>query len=125
MKPEDWLIDYSTAASIANGNRRVAVKYVPLMLQGTAHTWLNNLEPYSVNSWLDFTEVFVRNFTSMYKRPPKPRQLSLCVQGPSCATLVKVCTRCRQSSTSPPGAERAPSSSTDFSATSLRLSMNC
>ena len=63
------MIDYSTAVSIANGNRRVAVKYVPLMLQGTTYTWLNNLKPYSVNSWLDFTEVFIRNFTSMYKRP--------------------------------------------------------
>ena len=39
VKPKDWLIDYSTAVRIANGNRRVAVKYVPLMLQGTArHT---------------------------------------------------------------------------------------
>ena len=72
--------------SIANGNRRVAVKYVPLMLQGTAHTWLNSLKPYSINSWLDFTEIFVRNFTSTYKRPPKPRQLSLCVQGPNEST---------------------------------------
>ena len=36
VKPEDWLVDYSTAVSIANGNKRVAVKYVPLMLQGTA-----------------------------------------------------------------------------------------
>ena len=45
VKPEDWLIDYSTAVSIANGNRRVAVKYVPLMLQGTARTWLNSLNP--------------------------------------------------------------------------------
>ena len=58
VKPEELLIDYSTAISIANGNTRIAVKYVPLMLQGTAHTWLNSLKPYSVNSWLDFTEVF-------------------------------------------------------------------
>ena len=36
VKPEDWLVDYSTAANIANGNKCVAVKYVPLMLQGTA-----------------------------------------------------------------------------------------
>ena len=86
VKPEDWLIDYSTAVRIANGNRRVAVKYVPLMLQGTARTWLNSLKPYSVNSWIDFKEVFVHNFTSTYKQPPKPRQLSLCVQGPSEST---------------------------------------
>ena len=80
------MIDYSTAVSIANGNRRVAVKYVPLMLHGTARTWLNSLKPYSINSWLDFTEAFVRNFTSTYKRAPKPRQLSLCVQGPAEST---------------------------------------
>lgn len=72
VKPKDWMIDYSTAVSIANGNRRVAVKYVALKLQGTTHTWLNSLKPYNVNSWLDFTEVFTRNFTSMYKRAPKP-----------------------------------------------------
>ena len=40
-------------------------------------------EPRSINSWVDFTEAFVRNFTSTYKRPLKPRQLSLCVQGPN------------------------------------------
>ena len=82
VKPEDWLVDYSTA----NGNKRVAVKYVPLMLQGTTRTWLNSLKPRSINSWVDFTEAFVRNFTSTYKRPPKPRQLSLCMQGPDEST---------------------------------------
>ena len=76
----------AVAVSIANSNKRVAVKYVPLMLQGTARTWLNSLKPYSINSWLDFTEAFVRNFTSTYKRAPKPRQLSLCVQGPAEST---------------------------------------
>ena len=86
VKPEDWLIDYSTAVNIANGNKRVAVRYVPLMLQGSARTWLNSLKPRSINSWVDFTEAFVRNFTSTYKRPPKPRQLSLCVQGPDEST---------------------------------------
>ena len=59
------------------------MKYVPLMLQGTAQTWLNSLKPRSINSWLDFTEAFIRNFTSTYKRPPKPHQLSLCIQGPN------------------------------------------
>ena len=86
VKPEDWLVDYSTAVSIANGNKRVVVKYVPLMLQGTARTWLNSLKPRSINNWVDFTEAFIRNFTSTYKRAPKPRQLSLCVQGPTEST---------------------------------------
>lgn len=86
MKPEDWLVDYSMAVNIANDNKRVAVKYVLLMLQGTARSWLNSLKPYSVNSWVDFTKVFIRNFTSTYNRPPKPRQLSLCIQGPDEST---------------------------------------
>ena len=52
------------------------------MLQGTARTWLNSLKTRSINSWVDFTEAFISNFTRTYKRAPKPRQLSLCVQGP-------------------------------------------
>ena len=56
------------------------------MLQGTTRTWLNSLKPHSINSWVDFTEAFVRNFTSTYKCPPKPRQFSLCVQGPDEST---------------------------------------
>ena len=68
-KLEDWLADYVTAVGIAGGNKRVAVRYVPLMLQGSARTWLNNLPDESVNSWLDFEEVFNRNFTDTYQRP--------------------------------------------------------
>ena len=56
------------------------------MLQGMARTWLNSLKPRSINSWVDFIEVFIRNFTSTYNRAPKPRQLSLCVQGPTEST---------------------------------------
>ena len=44
------------------------------------------MKPRSINNWVDFTEAFVRNFTSTYKRPPKPHQLSLCVQGPNEST---------------------------------------
>ena len=59
------------------------MKYVPLMLQGTARTWLNSLKPYSINAWVDFKEAFVRNFTGTYKRPGRPSQLAMCVQGPT------------------------------------------
>jgi hypothetical protein len=34
------------------------------------------------NSWFDFKEAFIKNFTGMYKRPPRPWQLALCKQGP-------------------------------------------
>ncbi|KAE8819897.1 Endoglucanase 3 [Hordeum vulgare] len=81
-KPEDWLIDYTAAVGIARGNKRVAIRYVPLMLAGSARTWLNNLPAGSVNSWVDFEEAFVRNFTGTYKRPGRPRELAMCIQRP-------------------------------------------
>ncbi|KAI4971584.1 hypothetical protein ZWY2020_002498 [Hordeum vulgare] len=81
-KPEDWLIDYTTIVGIAWDYKRVAVRYVPLMLTGSARTWLNSLPASSVNSWVDFEEAFVRNFTRTYKRPGRPRKLAMCVQKP-------------------------------------------
>lgn len=34
----------------------------------------------SINCWIDFEEAFVSNFTSTYKRPNHPQQLSMCKQ---------------------------------------------
>ncbi|KAI5015668.1 hypothetical protein ZWY2020_057058 [Hordeum vulgare] len=53
------------------------------MLAGSARTWLNNLPANSVNSWVDFEEAFVCNFTGTYKLPGRPRELAMCVQRPS------------------------------------------
>jgi hypothetical protein len=54
VKPEDWLSDYVTAVDIAGGNKRTAVRYAPLMLIGSARTWLNSLPALQINSWHDF-----------------------------------------------------------------------
>jgi hypothetical protein len=82
VKLEDWLSDYAIAIDIAGSNKRLAVQYMPLMLQGSARTWLNSHPALQINSWFDFKEAFVKNFTGRYKRPPRPRQLALCKQGP-------------------------------------------
>ena len=74
-------MDYTTAVDIAGGNKFVAVRYVPLMLTGSTRTWLNGLPAYSINAWLDFHEAFIRNFSSTYKRPGRPFDLSQCRQG--------------------------------------------
>ncbi|KAI5015220.1 hypothetical protein ZWY2020_056610 [Hordeum vulgare] len=81
-KPDDWLIDYTTAVGIAQGNKSVAVRYMPLMLAGSTRTWLNSLPAGGVNSWVDFEEAFVCNFTGTYKCPGRPRELAMCVQRP-------------------------------------------
>src|SRR3954468_21537151 len=81
VKPEDWLVDYMTAVGIVGGVKRVAVRYAPLMLQGSARSRLNSLPPNSINCCNDFDDAFVRNFTGTYERPGLPRHLALCVQG--------------------------------------------
>jgi hypothetical protein len=43
VKLEDWLSDYGIAIDIVGGNKRVAVRYTPLMLTRSARTWLNSL----------------------------------------------------------------------------------
>ena len=70
-----------TAVGIVGGNRRVAVRYAPLMLQGSAHSWLNNLPSNNINCWQDFDNTFVRNFIGTYERPGRPWNLALCMQG--------------------------------------------
>jgi hypothetical protein len=75
-------VDYDIAVDIAGGNKRTAVLYAPLMLTRSARTWLNSLPALQINSWHDFKEAFIKNFTGTYKRSPRPRQLALYKQGP-------------------------------------------
>jgi hypothetical protein len=72
-KPEEWLEDYSTAVNITRGNLWWVVRYVSQMLEGLARICLNVLPAGSINSWMDFDEQFVFNFTSTYKRPNHPQ----------------------------------------------------
>ena len=68
-KLQDWLQEYVQAVNGSGGNRRWAVRYVPQMLEGAARIWLNNLLESSIECWLDFSDAFISNFTSTYKRP--------------------------------------------------------
>ncbi|KAI4980759.1 hypothetical protein ZWY2020_021244 [Hordeum vulgare] len=40
-KPEMWLDDYRVAVQIGGGDDQVAMKHLPLMLDGSARAWLN------------------------------------------------------------------------------------
>ena len=42
-KPDTWLEDYRVAVQIGGGNDEVAMKHLPLMLEGSARAWLNHL----------------------------------------------------------------------------------
>ena len=52
-KPDTWLQDYFEAVDIAGGTNNTAVRYLPLMLTGTARAWIDGLPELSINNWLD------------------------------------------------------------------------
>ena len=77
-KPDTWLEDYRVAIQIGGGNDEVSMKHLPLMLEGSARAWLNQLAPNSIYTWEDLARVFVRTFEG--KRPAGLIELQSCVQ---------------------------------------------
>ena len=55
-KLDTWLEDYRVAVQIGGGNDEVAMKHMPLMLEGSARAWLNQLAPSSIYTWEDLSE---------------------------------------------------------------------
>src|SRR3954463_14077718 len=56
------------------------LKYLPLMLAGTARQWIDDLPERSIYNWLDMQEAFTKNFEGTYKRPCTVGDLHRCVQ---------------------------------------------
>ena len=82
-KPDTWLEDYRVAVQIGGGNDEVAMKHLPLLLEGSARAWLNQLAPSSIYTWEDLSRVFVTTFEGTCKRPAGLTELRSCVQKPS------------------------------------------
>ena len=82
-KPDTWLEDYLVAVQIGGGNDDAAMKHLPLMLEGSARAWLNQLAPGSIYSWEELARVFVRTFEGTCKRPAGLTKLQCCVQKPN------------------------------------------
>ena len=81
--PETWLEDYRVAVQIGGDNDEVAMKHLPLMLEGSARPWLTQLAPGSIYSWEELARVFVRTFEGTCKRPAGLTELLSCVQKPN------------------------------------------
>ncbi|KAE8800697.1 hypothetical protein D1007_23696 [Hordeum vulgare] len=79
-KPETWLDDYRVAVQISGGDDQVAMKHLPLMLDGSARAWLNQLAPSSIYNWENLSRVFIRTFEGTCKRPAGLVELQHCVQ---------------------------------------------
>ena len=50
MNPATWIQDYAVAMNIQNASALLHVRYFPLILEGTARTWINNLPKNSIGS---------------------------------------------------------------------------
>ncbi|KAI4976421.1 hypothetical protein ZWY2020_050028 [Hordeum vulgare] len=79
-KPDTWLDDYRVAVQIGGGDDHVAMKHLPLMLDGSAQAWLNQSAPSSIYSWADLARVFVKTFEGTCKHPAGLVELQHCVQ---------------------------------------------
>ena len=58
----------------------MAMKHLPLMLEGSARAWLTQLAPGSIYSWEELARVFVRSFEGTCKQPVWLTELQHCVQ---------------------------------------------
>ena len=66
-KPDTWLEDYRVAVQSSGGNDEVAMKHLPLMLEGSARAWLTQLIPGRIFSWEELACVYVRTFEGTCK----------------------------------------------------------
>lgn len=57
------------AVQIGGGDDDVAMNHLPLVLEGSARAWLNQLPPNNIFGWGDSQRVFVNFFEGTCKRP--------------------------------------------------------
>lgn len=75
-----WVESYELAMDMHDASDAVCTKYFTMMLEGLARTWLKNLPPNSINSWVKLKERFIRNFRGTCKRLMTVVDLQHCVQ---------------------------------------------
>ena len=80
MEPADWIENYEMAMEILEVSDAVCARYLSMMLEGPAKSWLKNLPPNSINSWHELKEQFIKNFQGTCKRPTTIIDLENCAQ---------------------------------------------
>ena len=68
---------------IGGSSDEVAMKHLPLMLEGYARAWLNQLAPGSILSWDELARVFTRTFEGTCKRSADLPELQHYVKKPN------------------------------------------
>jgi hypothetical protein len=68
----------TNAVQFTGGSPNIDVRYLPLMLSGTARQWINDLAENSIQTWFDMQTAFTENFEGTYKRPHNIGDLQRC-----------------------------------------------
>ncbi|XP_071714426.1 uncharacterized protein [Rutidosis leptorrhynchoides] len=66
--PDDFLQRFEGTARTHNWGDAVACHMLPIVLQGVAREWFNNLTPRSITGYADLRSHFLLNFHSLYAR---------------------------------------------------------
>jgi len=75
-----WIESYKLAMDMLQVSDGVCTRYLTMMMEGSARTWLKNLPKNSTNSWSELKEKFIKNFQGTCKRPTTIIDLEHCVQ---------------------------------------------
>ena len=80
MDPAAWIESYDLAMDMLQASDGVCARYLTMMLEGPARTWLKNLPENSISSWSELKEKFVKNFQGTCRRATTIIDLEHCVQ---------------------------------------------
>lgn len=80
MEPVVWVESYELAMDMLEVSDGVCARYLTMMLEGPAQTWLKNLPPNSVHTWQELKDHFIKNFQGTCKCPTTIIDLEHCVQ---------------------------------------------
>ena len=69
LEPASWIVSYELAMDMLDVSDAVCTKYLTIMLEGPAQTWLKHLPPNSINTWAELKERFIKNFQGTCKKP--------------------------------------------------------
>ena len=72
--------DYQVAVQIGGGDDYITMKHMPLMLEGLAREWLNQLPSSNIHSSDDLARLFVMTFEGTYKHLCGLTELQHCFQ---------------------------------------------
>ena len=79
MEPVVWIESYKLAMDMLRVSTGVCARYLTMMMEGPARTWLKNLPENSINSWSELKEKFIKNFQGTCKHPTTIIDLEHCV----------------------------------------------